>query len=184
MGLSVSPDIYQEKMSAIFSDMENVIRFIDDIALITNGSFENHLNQLDEILQRLKENNLQVNGDKSSFCAIEAEFLGFVLTRQGVKPQLKKVEAIVKITTPKTVKQVRSFIGMINYYKDHIPRRSDLHHLPHLPRKVPNSSGRMIVNTASTNSNDFSQNNQSSLIPTSLFHLKSTQTHRTNKLDQ
>jgi hypothetical protein len=51
MGLSISPDIYQEKMSAIFSDMENVICFIDDIALITNGSFENHLNQLDEILQ-------------------------------------------------------------------------------------------------------------------------------------
>jgi hypothetical protein len=74
----------------------------------------------------LKENNLQVNGDKSSFCAIEAEFLGFVLTRQGVKPQVKKVEGIVKIATPKTVKQVRSSIGMINYYKDHIPRRSDL----------------------------------------------------------
>jgi hypothetical protein len=106
--------------------MENVICFIDTIALITNGSLENHLNQLDEILQRLKENNLQVNGNKSSFCAIEAEFLGFVLTRQGVKPQVKKVKAIVKIATPKTVKQVHSFIGMINYYKDHIPCHSDL----------------------------------------------------------
>jgi hypothetical protein len=74
----------------------------------------------------LKENNLQVNGDKSSFCAIEAEFLGFVLTQQGVKPQVKKVEAIVKIATPKTVKQVCSFIGMINYYKDHIPHHSNL----------------------------------------------------------
>jgi hypothetical protein len=90
MGLSVSLDIYQEKMSAIFSDMENVLCFIDDIALITNGSFENHLNQLDEILQGKKENNLQVNGNKSSFCVIEAEFLGFVLTQQGVKPQVKK----------------------------------------------------------------------------------------------
>jgi hypothetical protein len=122
----VSPNIYQEKMSAIFSDMENIICFIDNIALITNGSFENHLNQLDEILQRLKENNLQVNGDKSSFCAIEAKFPGFVFTRQGVKPQVKKVKAIVKIATPKTVKQVCSFIGMINYYKDHIPHHSDL----------------------------------------------------------
>jgi hypothetical protein len=80
MGLSVSPDIYQEKMCAIFSDMENIICFIDDTALITNRSFENHLNQLDEILQRLKANNLQVNGDKSSFCAIEAGFLRFVPT--------------------------------------------------------------------------------------------------------
>jgi hypothetical protein len=87
-----------------------------------NGSFENHLNQFDEIVQWLKENNLQVNSDKSSFHAIEAKFLGFVLfTWQGVKPQVKKVKAIVKITTPKTVKHVHSFIGMINYYKDHIP---------------------------------------------------------------
>jgi transposase InsO family protein len=63
---------------------------------------------------------------KSSFCAYEAEFLGFVLTRQGVKPQVKKVQAVLKIEPPKTVKQVRSFIGMINYYKDHIPKRSEL----------------------------------------------------------
>jgi hypothetical protein len=62
-----------------------------------------------------RKKNLQVNGDKSSFCAIEAEFLGFVLTQQGIKPQVKKVEAIVKIATPKTVKQVYSFISMINY---------------------------------------------------------------------
>jgi hypothetical protein len=84
------------------------------------------LNQLDEILQWFKENNLKVNGDKSSFCAIEAEFLGFVLTQQGVKPQVKKVKAIVKIATPKKVKQVCSFIDMINYYKDHISHHSDL----------------------------------------------------------
>jgi hypothetical protein len=51
MGLSVSSDIYQVTISAIFSDMENIICFIDDIALIMNGSFENHLNQFDEIVQ-------------------------------------------------------------------------------------------------------------------------------------
>jgi hypothetical protein len=126
MGLYVSPNNYQEIMCIIFSGLENIICFIDDIALITNGSFENHLTQLDEILQLLKENNLHVNGDKSSFCAIEAKFLGFVLTQQGVKPQVKKVKAVVKIATLKTVKQVHSFIGMINYYKDHIPCCSNL----------------------------------------------------------
>jgi Reverse transcriptase (RNA-dependent DNA polymerase) len=93
MGLSVSPDIYQEKMSSLFTDMENVICFIDDIALITNGSFTSHLRQLDAVLQRLNDNNLQVNGVKSSFCAHKAEFLGFVLTRQGIRPQVNKVEA-------------------------------------------------------------------------------------------
>jgi hypothetical protein len=58
------------------------------------------------------------------------------------------------------------------------------HHLPHLPRKVPDLSGRMIVNTALTNLSAYSQNKRSSLIPTLLFHLKCTGMHGTNKLDQ
>jgi hypothetical protein len=133
----------------------------------------------------LKANNLQVNGDKSSFCAIEAGFLRFVPTWQGVQPQVKKVEATVKIiATPKTVKQVGSFICMINFYKDHIPHHSKLTHSTYCTyQAVPNSSGWMIVNIASMNSNAFSQNKQSSLIQATLSHLKSTRTHQTNKLD-
>ena len=128
MGLSVSPDIYQERMAAIFADMENVIVFIDDIAILTKGSYQDHLESLAEVLQRLQDHDLQVNGKKSTFCAQEAEFLGFVLTRAGVKPQPKKVEAVLKLDEPKNVKQVRSFVGMVNYYKDHIPKRSELLH--------------------------------------------------------
>ena len=75
--------------------MEHVICFIDDIALITNGSFDLHLQQLNTILQCLNDNNLQVNGVKSSFCAHKAKFLGFVLTRQDIHPQVNKVEAVM-----------------------------------------------------------------------------------------
>jgi hypothetical protein len=50
----------------------------------------------------------------------------YLPNKQGVKPHIKKVEAIVKIATPKTVKQVHSLIGMINYYKDHMPHHSKL----------------------------------------------------------
>ena len=58
MGLSISPDIYQEKMSSLFTDMENIICFINDITLITNSSFNSHLQQLNSILQCLNDNNL------------------------------------------------------------------------------------------------------------------------------
>jgi hypothetical protein len=158
--------------------MENIICFIDYIALITNGSFENHLNKLDEILQRLKENNLQVNGHKSSFCAIEAEFLGFVLTRQGVKPQVKKVEAIVKMATLKTVKQVRSFIGMINYYKDHIPCRSDL--LTPLTALTKKGAQYKWTDDCQHSFDELKRLLAKQTVlayPASLFHLKSTRMH-------
>jgi hypothetical protein len=67
MGLSVSPNIYQEKMSEIFKDLPQVIVYIDGICGITNGTFHNHLSMLETDFARLQENNLQLNGDKSKF---------------------------------------------------------------------------------------------------------------------
>jgi hypothetical protein len=97
MGLSVSPDIYQEKMSAIFLDMENIICFIDDIALITNGSFENHLNKLDEILQRLKENNLQVNGESPPFVQLKPSSLDLYLPDKESNLKSKRLKQLSRL---------------------------------------------------------------------------------------
>jgi hypothetical protein len=126
MGLACSPDIYQEKMSELFIDMTFVIVYQDDILILTSGSFDDHLRQLNNVFKRLQHNNLQVNAEKSSFCALETEYLGFILTREGIKPQQKKVNAILQVAPPRNVKQVRSFIGMLNHYKAMIPRQSHL----------------------------------------------------------
>ena len=53
---------------------------------------------------------------EDAFCAIETEYLGYILTRTGIKPQLKKVQAILAITPPKQVKDLRKFLGMVQYY--------------------------------------------------------------------
>ena len=63
---------------------------------------------------------------KSHLCTTELEYLGYLINRQGVRPTLKKVEAILKIATPKTRKQLRSFIGLVNYYRDMLPKRTEL----------------------------------------------------------
>ena len=113
-------------MSSIFADMPEVIVYIDDICVITKGSFQDHLKVLEEVFSRLQANNLQVNGDKSKFFAYETEFLGFVLTREGLRPQDKKIDAVMALQVPKTVKHVRSILGLVNYYKQFIPHRSTL----------------------------------------------------------
>ena len=59
---------------------------------------------------------LKVNAPKSKFCAEETEYLGYILTRTGIKPQPKKVQAVLTILTPETVKDLRSFLGMVQYY--------------------------------------------------------------------
>eukprot|EP00804_Cyclotella_cryptica_P030958 CCRYP_018811-RA/>CCRYP_018811-RA protein AED:0.25 eAED:0.25 QI:0/0/0/1/0/0/2/0/252 len=69
------------------------------------------------VLTRLREVGLQINAQKSSFCAIETEYFGYTLTRTGIKPQQKKVQAILAISPPKNVKDLRKFLGMVQDYR-------------------------------------------------------------------
>ena len=126
MGLSTSVDIFQEKMGNMFIDLEYVRTYLDDLLIMTSGSYNDHLKKLDAVLQRLKDAGLQANIKKSYFAKDETEYLGYWVTRDSIKPIAKKVEAIQKIATPTTRKQLRSFIGMVNYYRDMWIRRSEL----------------------------------------------------------
>ncbi len=60
------------------------------------------------------------------FCAHEIEYLGYILTREGIKPQSKKVQAIVVLNPPNNVKELRLFLGMVQYYRDMWARRSEM----------------------------------------------------------
>eukprot|EP00957_Ditylum_brightwellii_P087944 6697293-Ditylum_brightwellii.AAC.1 len=118
MGLCNNPNIFQEKMSEMFMGIKEVRVYIDDLLLITMGSWKNHLEKLDEVLDRSKCTGLKVNAQKSLFSSQELECLGHWVTKQGVKPLQKNVEAILKIVPPTTRKKLCSYIGMINYYRD------------------------------------------------------------------
>ena len=69
---------------------------------------------------------LKVNAEKCTFCAHEIEYLGYFLTRDGIKPQPKKVQAILALELPKGVKQLWTFLGLVQYYRDLWARRSEL----------------------------------------------------------
>ena len=127
MGIKNSPDIFQQKISDLMEGLEDFIRaYLDDILIITKGSYEDHLEKLAEVLKRLQKAGLQVNLPKSKIAVQELEYLGYWLTPKGIRPMAKKVEAIKNLQAPKTVKQVRSFLGMVNYYKDMWKHRSHL----------------------------------------------------------
>jgi hypothetical protein len=61
---------------------------------------------------------LKVNAEKLTFCALEIEYLGYILSRDGIKPQGNKVQAILAIQPPTGVKQLQHFLGMVQYYHD------------------------------------------------------------------
>jgi RNase H-like domain found in reverse transcriptase len=72
----------------------------------------------------LRTAGLKVNAKKSFFAKGELEYLGYWVTRQGISPTTNKVNAISNIATPTTKKELRAFIGMVNYYRDMWIRRS------------------------------------------------------------
>ena len=109
-------------MSDLMQDLEYVRAYIDDLLIITSKSYEDHLQKVRAVLARLRKAGLKVNLKKSFFAKGELEYLGYWKTRQGIKPLDKKVEAIKKIAPPKTRKELRSFIGLLNYYRDMWPK--------------------------------------------------------------
>ena len=126
MGISCAPNIFQDKMSALVAHLEFARVYIDDLLVLTNGSFDDHLSKLEKVLEVLQQAGLKCNATKCKFCVEEVEYLGYLLTRDGIKPLPTKVKAILAIKSPKTVRQVRRFLGMIQYYCDLWEKRSHI----------------------------------------------------------
>ncbi len=84
--------------------LEYVRAYLDDLLCISKLSLEDHLEKLKEVLRQLCDAGLKVNAAKSTFCALEIEYLGYVLTRNGIKPQSYKMQAILAFKLPTGVK--------------------------------------------------------------------------------
>ena len=124
MGLCNSPDIFQEKMYNLMLELEYVRAYIDDLLVTTKGSFEDHLDKLEAVLIKLQGAGLKVNAKKSFFAREGLEYLGYWISREGIQPLTAKVEAIQRIAPPKNKRELRRFIGLVNYYRDMWIRRS------------------------------------------------------------
>ncbi len=126
MGIAGSPDIFQSKMLELMETLEYVQAYLDDLLCISRSSLEDHLEKLEDVLRHLRDAGLNVNAEKLTFCALEIEYLGYILTRDGIKPQSNKVQAIFVIQLPTNVKQLRHFLGMVQYYHDLWARRNKM----------------------------------------------------------
>jgi hypothetical protein len=106
MGLSNSPDIFQEKMSILMDDLKFVCTYIDDLLVTTMSTWDDHLECLELVFKCLSDAGLRVNAKKSFFGRPELEYLGYWISRQGIQPIAKKVEAIQNIAMPATKRQL------------------------------------------------------------------------------
>jgi hypothetical protein len=94
IGIKNSPDIFQAVINDLLGDLDFVQVYLDDILITSNGSFHDHLQKLKIVFKRLEQANFLANLHKCFFAREELNYLGYWLTRRGLQPQPKKVEAI------------------------------------------------------------------------------------------
>ena len=92
--MACSPDIFQAKIYELLGDIQGVKAYIDDILVIKRGSFDEHLQQLEEVFGRCQKAGLKMNAEKCRFGLNEIDYLGYIVTPNGIKPNPKKIQAI------------------------------------------------------------------------------------------
>ncbi len=118
MRFAGSADVFQAEMGNLMATLEYLRAYIDDLLVITKGSLNDHLDKLKKVFIQLRDAGLNINATKSVFCVQEIEYLGYILTRGGIKPQPKKVQAILTLNLPNNLKELQQFLGMVQYYRD------------------------------------------------------------------
>jgi hypothetical protein len=103
----LDPDVFQDIMSKLVQDMEYVKTYLNDLLILINSSFKDHLLKLEMVLARLSTAVMRVNISKSKFFAEQIKYLDpwYCSTRQGIQPMSNKVEAILNIKAPKKEKE-------------------------------------------------------------------------------
>ncbi|XP_072036952.1 uncharacterized protein [Amphiura filiformis] len=134
-GLKNAPASFQRLVNSLVSDLHGCEAYIDDI-IVYSQTWEEHIQQLHQLFERLSKANLTVNLMKSEFCHTTVTYLGHVVGQGQVKPIKAKIEVIEQFPTPMTKKELMRFLGMAGYYRKFCANFSEIAHpLTNLLRK-------------------------------------------------
>ena len=124
-GVAAAPAIFQRTMESLLGDLPHVCIYLDDI-LVTGESEAAHLQNLAAVLERLETAGIRLKREKCAFMIPEVEYLGHSISAEGVHPVKEKVRAVMQAPQPRNVSQLRSFLGMVNYYAKFLPNLATL----------------------------------------------------------
>ena len=120
-GLTTMPAEFQEVMDTIFSEFPQAHALIDDILVVTKSTEIEHISAVERILRELDRKNMSLKLTKCQFARKECEWLGHKITCTGITPLIRKTEPIESLKAPKTVSQLKSFMGSIHSLHKYLP---------------------------------------------------------------
>lgn len=121
--MTVLPAAFTRRVKTALGHLDDAFSWLDDI-LIASSTWETHLATLTTVLNRLLAAGLSVNFAKCIFGASSQEFLGMVIDSTGIRSAPSKMEAITNMPRPRTVEELRTFLGMIGYLRQFVPNYS------------------------------------------------------------
>lgn len=126
-GLKNAPATFQRAMNSILGDLIGTVCYVylDDI-IIFGKTLNEHLQNLGKVLERLSLSNLKIQLDKCEFLKRDCEFLGHIITGNGIKPNPEKIKEIQKWKLPRSQKEIKQFLGLLGYYRKFIKDYSKL----------------------------------------------------------
>ena len=119
-GIHSATGIFQRQMEKLLFGIPGVNVRIDDV-LVTGKDDVEHWRNLLEVVKRLDRAGLTVNLKKCKFLQDEVVFCGYLINKHGVKPMKENVEAVKKAPEPRNISELRSYLGMLNYYQNYLP---------------------------------------------------------------
>lgn len=124
-GLKSSPKLFQRTISGILSHFTNIIIFVDDI-LLFNSSGEEHIENIQSVINTLQNHNLEINFDKCLFMKPEINFLGMNINGDGYRADLSKLKESISNFIPKTKKGYQKLAGYLGFFRSFVPNISEL----------------------------------------------------------
>ncbi|KAJ8731369.1 hypothetical protein PYW07_004533 [Mythimna separata] len=124
-GLRNASQTFQRFMHEVLRGIEGCFSFVDDILLYSENEYE-HKILLHQVLERLNKYGVTLNVDKCEFAQTKINFLGYEVTANGIKPTEERIKVISSYPQPKTIIELRRFLGMLNFYRDCLPNQADM----------------------------------------------------------
>lgn len=127
MGLKISPSAFSRLMTVALSGLtyEKLFIYLDNL-ICFGRNLESHNKNLIDILTRLRQVNLKLNPEKCDFLRKEMQFLGHIISTEGIKPDPEKINVVKNYPIPKNVDETKRFVAFTNFYRKFIPNFAEI----------------------------------------------------------